>query len=181
LPLSFTQNAESRDTQERVEMVSVLLIWRISCIRFGECISESALHVFAWLVVQWTVSWGCFVWQCENKDSWLNTQRGSNSLSDYAVQSYEKRGLSIQVHYATKLYGFLCCRVSNKVICIVLYPIYEAHPQSTFPWGRVQKRNTCMEIFIATDTPSVQLFFNIFATGIETFVIPWDQLLYTVS
>jgi hypothetical protein len=28
---------------------------------------------------------------------------------------------------------------------------------------------------------SVQLFFNIFATGIETFVIPWDQLLYTVS
>jgi hypothetical protein len=24
-------------------------------------------------------------------------------------------------------------------------------------------------------------FFNIFATGIETFVIPWDQLLYTVS
>jgi hypothetical protein len=36
-----------------------------------------------------------------------------------------------------------------------------------------------MEIFIATDTASVQLFFNIFATGIETFVIPWDQLLKT--
>jgi hypothetical protein len=36
-----------------------------------------------------------------------------------------------------------------------------------------------MEIFIATDTASVQLFLNIFATGIETFFIPWDQLLNT--
>jgi hypothetical protein len=36
-----------------------------------------------------------------------------------------------------------------------------------------------MEIFIATVTASVQIFFNIFATGIETFVIPWDQLLNT--
>jgi hypothetical protein len=27
-----------------------------------------------------------------------------------------------------------------------------------------------MEIFIATDTASVQLFFNIFATGIETYM-----------
>jgi hypothetical protein len=36
-----------------------------------------------------------------------------------------------------------------------------------------------MEIFIAADTASVQLFFNIFATGIETSVIPWDQLLNT--
>jgi hypothetical protein len=36
-----------------------------------------------------------------------------------------------------------------------------------------------MELFIAADTESVQLFFNIFAIGIETFVIPWDQLLNT--
>jgi hypothetical protein len=36
-----------------------------------------------------------------------------------------------------------------------------------------------MEIFIATDTASVQPFFNMFTTGIETFVIPWDQLLNT--
>ena len=35
-----------------------------------------------------------------------------------------------------------------------------------------------MEIFIGTDTASVELFFNIFTSGIETFVIPWDQLLY---
>jgi hypothetical protein len=40
------------------------------------------------------------------------------------------------------------------------------------------KRNF-MAIFIATDTASVQLFFNVFATGNETFVIPWDQLLNT--
>jgi hypothetical protein len=36
-----------------------------------------------------------------------------------------------------------------------------------------------MEIFIATDTASVQLFSNIIATGIDAFVIPWDQLLNT--
>jgi hypothetical protein len=36
-----------------------------------------------------------------------------------------------------------------------------------------------MEIFIARDAASVQLFFNIFTPGIETFVIPWDKLLYT--
>jgi hypothetical protein len=38
-----------------------------------------------------------------------------------------------------------------------------------------------MDIFIAADTASVQLFFNIFATGIETLVIPWDQLLNTCA
>jgi hypothetical protein len=58
---------------------------------------------------------------------------------------------------------------------------YEAHPQSKFAWGRAQKQNTIAWKYIATDTASVQLFFNIFATRIETFVIPWDQLLYTVS
>ena len=35
-----------------------------------------------------------------------------------------------------------------------------------------------MERFIGTDTASVELFFNIFTSGIEIFVIPWDQLLY---
>ena len=35
-----------------------------------------------------------------------------------------------------------------------------------------------MDRFIAIDTVSVELFFNIFTSGIETFVIPWDQLLY---
>jgi hypothetical protein len=44
-----------------------------------------------------------------------------------------------------------------------------------------ETKHNCKEIFIATDTASVQLFFNIIATGIDTFVIPWDQLLYTVS
>ena len=29
-----------------------------------------------------------------------------------------------------------------------------------------------------SDTASVELFFNIFTSGIETFAIPWDQLLY---
>jgi hypothetical protein len=43
-----------------------------------------------------------------------------------------------------------------------------------------ETKHNCMEILIATDTASVQLLFNIFATGTETFVIPWDQLLYTV-
>ena len=35
-----------------------------------------------------------------------------------------------------------------------------------------------MERFIGTDTASVELFFNILFTGIETFVIPWDQFMY---
>ena len=35
-----------------------------------------------------------------------------------------------------------------------------------------------METFIVTDTGCVELFFNIFTTGIQTFVLPWDQLLY---
>ena len=35
-----------------------------------------------------------------------------------------------------------------------------------------------MERFTGTDTASVELFFIIFTSGIETFVIPWDQLLY---
>ena len=38
-----------------------------------------------------------------------------------------------------------------------------------------------METFIGTDTESFVLYFNIFTTGIETFVIPWYQLLYPVS
>ena len=38
-----------------------------------------------------------------------------------------------------------------------------------------------MEIFIGTDIASVELLFNIFTSGIETFVILSDQLLYPVS
>ena len=34
-----------------------------------------------------------------------------------------------------------------------------------------------MERFIKTDTASVELFFNIFTSEIETLFIPWDQLL----
>jgi hypothetical protein len=40
-----------------------------------------------------------------------------------------------------------------------------------------ETKHNFMEIFIATDTAIVQQFFNIFTTGIETFVIPWDQIL----
>ena len=35
-----------------------------------------------------------------------------------------------------------------------------------------------MEIFIGTDTASVELFFNIFTSGIDTFAISYDQLFY---
>ena len=38
-----------------------------------------------------------------------------------------------------------------------------------------------MKTFIGTDTASLKLFFNIVTFGIETFVIPWDHLLYPVS
>ena len=51
-------------------------------------------------------------------------------------------------------------------------------PQSKYSWGRLQKQNNFMYRFIGTYTASVVLFFNIFASGIETFVIPRDQLLF---
>ena len=35
-----------------------------------------------------------------------------------------------------------------------------------------------MKRFIGTDTASVELISNILISGIETFVIPWDHLLY---
>ena len=38
-----------------------------------------------------------------------------------------------------------------------------------------------MERFIAANTASVELFFNIFTSGIEVFVIPCEQLLYPMS
>ena len=38
-----------------------------------------------------------------------------------------------------------------------------------------------METFIGTDRASVELLFNIFTSGIETFVIPWNKFLYPVS
>ena len=47
----------------------------------------------------------------------------------------------------------------------------------SFP-GAVYRNKT---LFIGTDTASVELFFNIFTSGIEMFVIPWDQILYPVS
>ena len=39
-----------------------------------------------------------------------------------------------------------------------------------------------MKIFIVTDTENVELlFFNIFTSGTETFVIPWNELLYSCA
>ena len=35
-----------------------------------------------------------------------------------------------------------------------------------------------MERFIEADKANVELFFNIFTFGIESFIIPWDQLSY---
>ena len=35
-----------------------------------------------------------------------------------------------------------------------------------------------MERFIGRDTENVELIFNLFTSGIETFVIPWDQRMY---
>ena len=35
-----------------------------------------------------------------------------------------------------------------------------------------------MERFMREDTASCELFFNIFTSGVDTTVIPWDQRLY---
>ena len=55
---------------------------------------------------------------------------------------------------------------------------YIAYPQSKINWGRLRKQNHLTERFIGTDT-GFELFFNIFTSGIETFVMPWDQVLYS--
>jgi hypothetical protein len=68
----------------------------------------------------------------------------------------------------------------SNITAGVLYNTRLIHKVS-FPGAVHRNKHNCMEIFIATDTASVQLFFNVFATGTETFVIPWDQLLYTVT
>jgi hypothetical protein len=56
--------------------------------------------------------------------------------------------------------------------------MYEAHPVR-FP-GAVYRNKTKFHGNIYCNRYSTfSAFFNIFATGIETFVIPWDQLLNT--
>ena len=57
----------------------------------------------------------------------------------------------------------MICNVSTKLVSLT--PFTETKPN-------------LLERFIVTDTASVELFFNIFTSGIETFVILWDQLLY---
>ena len=45
-------------------------------------------------------------------------------------------------------------------------------------WLFTETKPNLTKIFIGTDTASVELFFNIFTSGIETFVTQWDQHLY---
>ena len=58
------------------------------------------------------------------------------------------------------------------------HPKYLARSQSKFLWGFTEINPNLMGRFILTDTASVELFFNIFTSGIKITVIPWDQLLY---
>ena len=52
--------------------------------------------------------------------------------------------------------------------------LYARHVLGLF----TQTKSNLIERFIGTDTASVELFFNIFISGTETFVIPWNQILY---
>ena len=47
-----------------------------------------------------------------------------------------------------------------------------------FPGVFKETKPNLMERFIGTDTASVELLFNIFTSGSETFVISWDQLFF---
>ena len=47
----------------------------------------------------------------------------------------------------------------------------------SFPF--IETKPSLMQKFIGTDSARVELFFSIFTSGIETFVIQWDLLLYT--
>ena len=48
----------------------------------------------------------------------------------------------------------------------------------SFPEAVYRNKIQLMKRFIGTDTASIELFFNIFTSGIDTFVIPWDLLLF---
>ena len=49
---------------------------------------------------------------------------------------------------------------------------------SVILWAKWHNPSEIHRDMCGTDTASVELFFNIFNSGIETFIIPWDQLLY---
>ena len=59
----------------------------------------------------------------------------------------------------------------------LFYYTFRAHKVS-FPAAVYGNRTQFNEKNIGTDTATVELFFNIFISGIETSVIPWEQLLY---
>ena len=44
-----------------------------------------------------------------------------------------------------------------------------------------QTKPNLMERFIGTDTARFELFFNIFTSGTETFVMPWDHSIRTYN
>ena len=45
-------------------------------------------------------------------------------------------------------------------------------------WPFTGTKPNLVERFIGTDTASVELFFNILTSGIETIFLPWNQRLY---
>ena len=57
--------------------------------------------------------------------------------------------------------------------------ILSASTKKVSLWPFTESKPNLIETFIGKYTASVKAFFNIFTSGIETFVIPWDQLLYS--
>ena len=62
----------------------------------------------------------------------------------------------------------------------MVHPVYERRfHKVSFPRVIYRgKKPNLMEIFIGTETASVELFFKILISGMETSVISWDQVLY---
>ena len=56
--------------------------------------------------------------------------------------------------------------VATKSVSIVLF---------------TETKPNLVERFIGSNRENVELFFNLFTSGIETFVIPWEQRLYPAS
>ena len=114
----------------------------------------------------------CYIWNI-NKDGLADSVRRLPNIWQKVIN---KGDAVLKVHK--------CCTPVNKAkseisnCCHYFLSnayIHVACPQSKFP-GAVYRSKT--QFNTGTDTASVELLFNIFFSGIESFVIPWDQRLY---
>jgi hypothetical protein len=69
---------------------------------------------------------------------------------------------NLQINFK-KEYLQLATSKEGTEMNIIIIPRYEAHPQSKFPWGRVQKQNTIAWKYLLQQIPQVFSFFSTYS------------------